>query len=239
MIFKNFKQYSPKNPLYGNDAVYLRDEQDNDWYDIQKQFSKNTMKIAFNDSGLIISCSKDISALFPIDCNVTEVEFNEDLTGLYFFNGSIVFIQKPSDLHTWNGQEWTISKANLAEFITQRKEILLTTLANRADQLKTGLLVGYPQTEIESFYRQEKEALAWQADHNTPTPMLSQIARVRGVPLEMLIGKVIEKSAQFAVAIGIIIGQRQAFEDRLLALKTPEELTLLEQEIEQWQFKTN
>ena len=239
MIFKNFKQYSPKNPLYGNDAVYLRDEQNNDWYDIQKQFSKNTMKIAFNDSGLIISCSKDISALFPIDCNVTEVEFNEDLTGLYFFNGSIVFIRKPSDLHTWNGQEWTISKANLAEFITRRKETLLTTIANRADQLKTGLLAGYPQTEIESFYRQEKEALAWQADHNTPTPMLSQIARVRGVPLEVLISKVIEKSAQFAVAIGIIIGQRQAFEDRLMAVQTLEELEPLSQEIEQWQFQVN
>lgn len=122
MIFKNFKQYSPKNPLYGNDAVYLIDEQNNDWYDIQKKFSENTMKIAFNDSGLIISCSKDISALYPINCNVTEVEFNEDLTGLYFFNGRIVFIRRPSNLHTWNGQEWTISKANLAEFITQRKK---------------------------------------------------------------------------------------------------------------------
>ncbi|KOQ98489.1 hypothetical protein ABW51_00125 [Haemophilus sp. C1] len=91
------------------------------------------------------------------------------------------------------------------------------------------MLAGYPQTEIESFYRQEKEALAWQADHNTPTPMLSQIARVRGVPLDMLISKVIEKSAQFA----------QAFEDRLLALKTPDDLTALEQEIEAWIFNAN
>ncbi|MEX4506218.1 phage tail protein [Haemophilus influenzae] len=38
--------------------------------------------------------------------------------------------------------------------------------------------------------------------------------------------------------IGIIIGQRQAFEDRLLTFKTPEELTALEPEIEQWQFPT-
>ncbi|KIP50924.1 hypothetical protein SU58_01755 [Haemophilus influenzae] len=96
----------------------------------------------------------------------------------------------------------------------------------------------YPQTEIESFYHQEKEALAWQADHNTATPMLTQIAQNRGMPFEILVEKVIEKSAQFAVVIGIIIGQRQAFEDRLLALKTPEELTALEQEIEQWQFPT-
>ena len=55
----------------------------------------------------------------------------------------------------------------------------------------------------------------------------------------MLVEKVIEKASQFAVAIGLIIGQRQAFEDRLLALKTMEELTALEKEIEEWKFQAN
>lgn len=148
---------------------------------------------------------------------------------------------QPSAAHVLNLDTltWEISPEKQTTLFAQQKEGLLNKLADKADQLKNSLLAGYPQTEIESFYRQEKEALTWQADHNTPTPMLSQIARVRGVPLEMLIEKVIEKSAQFAVAIGIIIGQRQAFEDRLLALKTPEDLTTLEQEIEQWQFQTN
>lgn len=156
--------------------------------------------------------------------------------------GNPVLIEpQPSAAHVLNLDtlSWEISAEKQTALFAQQKEVLLNKLADKADQLKNGLLVGYPQTEIESFYRQEKEALAWQADHNTSTPMLSQIARVRGVPLDMLISKVIEKSAQFAVAIGIIIGQRQAFEDRLLALKTPEELTSLEQEIEQWQFRTN
>lgn len=156
--------------------------------------------------------------------------------------GNLVLIDpQPSAAHVLNLDTltWEISPEKQTALFAQQKEGLLNKLADKADQLKNSLLVGYPQTEIESFYRQEKEALAWQADHNTPTPMLSQIARVRGVPLEVLIEKVIEKSAQFAVAIGIIIGQRQAFEDRLLALKTPEELTSLEQEIEQWQFQAN
>ena len=148
---------------------------------------------------------------------------------------------QPSAAHVLNLDtlKWEISAEKQTALFAQQKESLLNKLADKADQLKNGLLAGYPQTEIESFYRQEKEALAWQADHSTSTPMLSQIARVRGVPLEMLIEKVIEKSSKFAVAIGIIIGQRQAFEDRLLALKTPDDLTALEQEIEQWQFQTN
>ena len=153
----------------------------------------------------------------------------------------ILIDPQPSAAHELNLDilTWEISAEKQTALFTQQKESLLNKLADKADQLKNSLLAGYPQTEIESFYRQEKEALAWQADHNTPTPMLSQIARVRGVPLDMLISKVIEKSAQFAVTIGIIIGQRQAFEDRLLALKTPEELTALEQEIEQWQLNAN
>ena len=148
---------------------------------------------------------------------------------------------QPSAAHELNLDTltWEISPEKQTALFAQQKESLLNKLADKADQLKNGLLAGYPQTEIESFYRQEKEALAWQADHNTPIPMLSQIAHVRGVPLEVLIEKVIEKSAQFAVAIGIIIGQRQAFEDRLLALKTPEELTALEQEIDAWTFNAN
>ncbi|HHF6497041.1 TPA: hypothetical protein ACPP4X_001458 [Haemophilus influenzae] len=148
---------------------------------------------------------------------------------------------QPSTAHQLNLDTltWEISAEKQTALFAQQKEGLLNKLADKADQLKNSLLAGYPQTEIESFYRQEKEALAWQADHNTPTPMLSQIAQNRGVPLEILIEKVIEKSTQFAVVIGIIIGQRQAFEDRLLALKTPEELTALEQEIEQWQLNAN
>ena len=139
----------------------------------------------------------------------------------------------------WNGTEWVKDEARIVELFMQRKEALLTTLANKADTLKSSLLVGYPQTEIESFYRQEKEALAWQADNKVDTPMLKQIARVRGVPFEVLVEKVIEKASQFAVAIGVIIGQRQAFEDRLLATKTLEELTALEKEIEEWKFQAN
>lgn len=139
----------------------------------------------------------------------------------------------------WNGTAWVKDEAKIAELFTQGKENLLATLANKADTLKSSLLVGYPQTEIESFYRQEKEALAWKADNKVDTPMLKQIARVRGVPFDVLVEKVIEKASQFAVAIGLIIGQRQAFEDRLLALKTMEELTALEKEIEEWKFQAN
>lgn len=168
---------------------------------------------------------------------VLDVESDDELAQKtpVLYHGKLVLVDKqPTPAHEWDGKDWVIPPEKQTALFAQQKEGLLNKLADKADQLKNSLLAGYPQTEIESFYRQEKEALAWQADHNTPTPMLSQIARVRGVPLEVLIEKVIEKSAQFAVAIGIIIGKRQAFEDRLIALKTPNDLTALEKEIEAW-----
>lgn len=148
---------------------------------------------------------------------------------------------QPSDAHELNLEtlQWTISKEKQLALFNKEKEALLNRLADKADEIKTNLLVGYPQTEIESFYRQEKEALAWQADNKVETPMLKQIARVRGVPFEVLVEKVIEKASQFAVAIGVIIGQRQEFEDRLLALSSQKELDALKKEIEEWTFQAN
>lgn len=147
----------------------------------------------------------------------------------------------PSEYHVFDSKSksFKVSDEKKAEFFKRKKETILGTLADKADAIKNGLLAGYPQTEIESFYRQEKEALAWRADNNADTPMLKQVARVRGVPFDVLVEKVIEKASQFAVAIGLIIGQRQAFEDRLLATKTLEELTALEKEIEEWKFQVN
>lgn len=142
---------------------------------------------------------------------------------------------KPSPNHKWNGKEWTIDKVGLQTLLNARKDGLLLLLANKADELKSSLLVGYPQAEIESFYRQEKEALAWRTDNTIKTPMLSKIAEVRGVPLATLIEKVLEKSDQFAVVIGEIIGQRQKFEDRLMQATSLEQLKQLEIEVNQWQ----
>ncbi|MCU9997899.1 hypothetical protein H0G77_02035 [[Pasteurella] aerogenes] len=96
--------------------------------------------------------------------------------------------------------------------------------------------MNYPQAEIDSFFRQEAEALAYQADHKAPTPMLSQIAENRGVALDELVVKVLEKSTQFAVAMGALIGIRQGFEDRILAATEQAELDEIEKEVNAWQL---
>lgn len=173
---------------------------------------------------------------------VLDIESDEELEQKtpVLHKGKLVLVDKqPSSAHQWDGNGWIIPPEKQTALFAQQKEGLLNKLADKADQLKNSLLAGYPQTEIESFYRQEKEALAWTADKNADTPMLKQVAKVRGIPFDVLVERVIEKASQFAVAIGVIIGHRQAFEDRLLTLKTTEELTALEKEIEEWKFQAN
>lgn len=153
-------------------------------------------------------------------------------------DGGMALVDAPdSDFHTWDGKQWVLSKENQAAFLSKEKEWLISYLASKADEQKDRLLIGYPQTEIESFYRQEKEALAWQLDNSVDAPMLKQIAQARGVPFDVLVRKVIEKSNVFANAIGLIIGQRQKFEERILSATKQEELSLIKEEVSKWQFQ--
>lgn len=181
-----------------------------------------------------------------IEVNQDEIDgISASITGggeVWLENGVIKYSGKaPSEYHVFDSKSksFKVSNDKKTEFAKRKKENLLNILADKADKIKNDLLSGYPQTEIESFYRQEKEALAWQGNNKADTPMLKQIARIRNIPFDVLVQKVIEKSEQFALAVGVIIGQRQAFEDRLLATKTLEEVTALEKEIEEWKFQAN
>ncbi|MGX3020929.1 hypothetical protein [Ursidibacter sp. B-7004-1] len=158
-------------------------------------------------------------------------------------NGKVHFSgRKPSDLHRWDSKtkSWKTlttqqQQAQQEAQFERRCTQLISKLSDQTDRLKSAILVGYPQAEIDSFYRQEREARGWKEDNHYPTPMLTAIAENRGVPFEILVEKVIEKADQVAVVIGQIIGQRQAFEDRISLAKNNEELTAIEQEIEKWQ----
>lgn len=146
--------------------------------------------------------------------------------------------KQPSPYHQWQNGAWQISsEAEITlknEQFTQTQHTLIRRIADKTDRLKADVLVGYPQAEIDSFYRQEAEARAWQADNTADTSMLSAIATARGVPLAVLAVKVIEKADAVSVIMGKLIGKRQQFEDRILASTALEQLTALEQEIEQW-----
>lgn len=143
---------------------------------------------------------------------------------------------QPSPFHQLVEGKWVISDENLTALLNDQKDELIDVLAKKTDRLKNALLIGYPQAEIDSFYRQEAEAKAYKANPQANTPMLRQIAENRGIEFEELVEKVLEKAQQFANVIGSVIGIRQGFEDRILAAQTQEELEQIEKEVGAWQL---
>lgn len=215
-----FKQFNIKSKIFdepfavmAEDGEYTFETFGEDWFPVNSQEEVNSIWLSVTGGGEV---------------------WVED--GVIKYSGAAPTEYHFFDMKTKKFKESQEKKNN---FLTSKKEALLTSLADKADKIKNGLLAGYPQTEIESFYRQEKEALAWRADNKADAPMLKQIARIRNVPFDVLVQKVLEKSDQFAIAIGLIIGQRQAFEDELLGLNTVEDLIKLEKEIDKWEFKLN
>lgn len=196
------------------------------------------MKVYFLKEDLssyqILPVPQNLQDFIEIDI---ENELELDNKQLVYFKNEYIFIDKcPGEFHKWNGKKWIEDKIKKQERLQEIKKKLIEIVADRADEIKSNLLIGYPQTEINSFYRQEKEALAYKEDNSVNTPMLKMIAQARGVPFDLLVKKVIEKSNQFAVAIGVIIGQRQKFEDRILGAQNLEELENIKKEVAEWQF---
>lgn len=70
--FKNFKLYEPDDKKLPT-ALYLRDENGNDWYSVMDSFSPDTFKISYRDDGVITGCELDATGIFPVNLSVVEI----------------------------------------------------------------------------------------------------------------------------------------------------------------------
>ena len=139
----------------------------------------------------------------------------------------------PSAYHVFElkTKKWVISPAKQTALLAERKTQLLNVIANKTDNFKTQYLIGYSQAEIDSFYRQEREAR-----NELPTMLLTEIFEGRDDlnSIDELKKKVIEKADLFAIIMGKLFAIKQGFEKRIDQAETIEELDKIEQEIEQW-----
>lgn len=100
---------------------------------------------------------------------------------------------------------------------------------NRAcDRILNDAAADYPASEIQTFSQQTAEAQAYTLDKNASVPLLNALAQARGIELNELVQRVLSKHDTFSMLSGIVIGQRQAFEDRLQVCETIEEVQSIE-----------
>ena len=149
--------------------------------------------------------------------------------------GNPVLIEpQPSAAHVLNLETltWEISPEKQTALLAERKTHLLNVIANKTDNFKAQYLIGYSQAEIDSFYRQEREAR-----NELPTMLLTEIFEGRDdlSSIEELKKKVIEKADLYAIIMGKIFAIKQGFEKHIEQAETAEQLDKIEQEINKWQ----
>lgn len=102
------------------------------------------------------------------------------------------------------------------------------TEINRACDIEVSTLKAtYPDTEVQSWDKQEREAVAAKADATASTPLLDAIAQGRGVDRLVLADRIISKAIAFAQYSGALIGKRQSLEDQINAAQTPDEVNVI------------
>ena len=92
------------------------------------------------------------------------------------------------------------------------------------ERVMAAVTAGYPQSELLTFDKQEQEARAYTADAGASVPLLSALAASRGLALAELVRRVIVTADAFAAVSGVVVGQRQALEDRLALAATVAEV---------------
>lgn len=162
------------------------------------------------------------------------VEFNQDFEGeLTLVEGAVVIIPPaPSHFHHWDGTKWVIDEAKQSALLKTEKSRLLGKIAEQTDRLKAQYLQGYSQAEIDSFYRQEREARG-----ELPLMLLTELFEGRDDldSIEQLKEKVIHKADLFAIIMGKTFAIKQGFEVRIEQATRLDDLAQIDQEITQWQ----
>ena len=118
--------------------------------------------------------------------------------------------------------------------LDELKNLKLRELSIYTDSLVNdiGASQNIPMIEIQTWPVQMAEAQAWEYDNSAKTPILDTIAKTRGVGRSDLIHKTLVKSKAYNNMLAFVVGSRQALEDKILSVKTKEELSTVRITIE-------
>lgn len=78
------------------------------------------------------------------------------------------------------------------------------------------LTIDTPDSEKQTWLKQESEARAYLSDTMALTPLIDAMCETRKCTKEYMVNKIIEKADAYAVAIGRLTGIRQAKEKKIL-----------------------
>lgn len=140
-IFNNFTPYEPESNDLPANVLFLRSDTGIDWYEAQKEFKNDTIKVMFDSAGVICCAETDVSSLWPINCSVAEVK-PEDIPSDFFISGRWVF----------NGltiEQYQYTKEELIATAEEQKQSLMSVAADAIAPLQDAIDLGMA-TETEN-----------------------------------------------------------------------------------------
>lgn len=108
--------------------------------------------------------------------------------------------------------------------LDEAKAAKLTEINAACDAEIEAIKVSYPDTEVMTWDKQEREARALVLDATADTLLIDSIASARGIDRMVLANRIIANAAQFATASGASLGKRQALKDEINAATTVEQV---------------
>lgn len=92
---KNLKKYTPDDEdslflMNEHGAEFFISDDGRDWYKSQSDFLPNTLKVAYDEAGIIRCISNDVSTIYPRDFSIVEVKTTSknkmpDISGEWVF----------------------------------------------------------------------------------------------------------------------------------------------------------
>jgi hypothetical protein len=98
------------------------------------------------------------------------------------------------------------------------KALKLEEINNAFLNAVSQLVVGTTEHERNSWAIQESEAIAYSQNNNAQCPALSVLSNSRGISLQVLVDKILEKSALYKQYYFMFQGMRDKAEDLIKAL---------------------
>ena len=108
----------------------------------------------------------------------------------------------------------------------------LAEIDERCEEAMKTVVSSYPDSEKQTFPQQSAEAQAYLADPTASVPLLSSLALSRGVTLDELARRVLNKHTVYSVLTGKILGQRKTLQNRVKACSSVEEIEQIETAIQ-------
>lgn len=128
----NFKKYKPNNFKFGENVIYLISDDGQDWYECQKKYKDNTLKVEYSANGTIVRASRDVSRLCPYNASVIEIEFDGELDIRQYYVSNDKVVRKDAKILAQEAKQET----------DRIKQALISDAQQRMQTLHTKLVLG-------------------------------------------------------------------------------------------------